>query len=206
MKILKIKEQLNKLKVFTLEDILKIFPDFRQATLYDWEDQGYVQKIRNKYYTFSDSNISNFDLYLISNKIYQPSYVSLELALNHYGIIPEAVLKTTAITTRKTQTFETDFGTFIYQSIKPGLFWGYVIINNDHLKVKIADPEKTILDYLYLNSSISSHSDFKSLRFNPDILKELLSYKKVKKYLKVFNNDRLKDRVKNLFNYIDSNA
>jgi hypothetical protein len=54
VKILKIKEKLNKLKVFTLEDFYTIFPDFRQRALYNWEKQGYVKEIRNKYYTFAN--------------------------------------------------------------------------------------------------------------------------------------------------------
>jgi hypothetical protein len=77
MKILKIKEKLNKLKVFTVEDIYAIFPDFRQGTLYDWEKQGYVKKIRNKYYVFADQNISDLDLYSSQTKFTIPrTYLS----------------------------------------------------------------------------------------------------------------------------------
>jgi predicted transcriptional regulator of viral defense system len=206
MKILRIKEQLKKLKIFTLKDILTIFPNFRQATLYDWENQGYVKKVRNKYYIFSDQEISDLDFYMISNKIYQPSYISLELALNHYGIIPEAVLKITAITTRKTNTFETDLATFIYKSIKPELFWGYKIIEHESIGIKLADLEKAILDYLYINPDTTTDNNFQSLRINSHTLKELLDYQKFYRYIKIFDNEQLSQRAENLINYIDSNA
>ncbi|MBD3329510.1 hypothetical protein GF357_03385 [Candidatus Dojkabacteria bacterium] len=206
MKILKVKEKLQSQKIFTLQDIYTLFPDFRRETLYDWESQGYVKKIRNKHYTFSDQEFRNSDLYIVSNKIYDPSYVSLESALNHYGVIPEAVLKVTAITTRKTNSFETVLGTFTYKSIKNSLFWGYKIIENENIGIKIAELEKAILDYLYLNSNISSEEDLISLRFNTDILNNILNYDKLQKYLKIFSNDKLKERATQLIRYVNENA
>ncbi len=49
---------------------------------------GLFVKLRSGFYMLQDSNPS---LYLIANKLYQPSYISLEKALSHYGIIPETV-------------------------------------------------------------------------------------------------------------------
>ncbi len=206
MKILKVKELLNTQKIFSLQDIYTLYPDFRQETLYDWENQGYVKKIRNKYYTFSDRDFRDLDLYLISNKIYEPSYVSLESALNFYGIIPEAVLKVTAITTRKTNQFETDFGTYIYKSIKKDLFWGYKLTQHGDIGIKIAKPEKVILDYLYLNPNVSTTDDFESLRFNSEILRDILDMEKLDRYLKIFSNEKLTERSNTLFSYMKSDA
>jgi predicted transcriptional regulator of viral defense system len=206
MKILKVKEKLQSQKIFSLQDIYTVFPDFRRETLYDWESQGYMKKIRNKYYTFSDQEFRDSDLYIISNKIYDPSYISLESALNHYGVIPEAVLKVIAVTTRKTNSFETDFGTFTYKSIKKSLFWGYKIIQSENIGIKIAEPEKAILDYLYLNPSTTSDGDFESLRLNTDILEDILDHDKFEKYLKIFSNDKLYERASQLISYVKGNA
>lgn len=199
MKILKIKENLRILKIFTINDVLKIFPNFRQQTLYDWEKDGYIKKIRNKYYVFADENLNNLGFFLISNKIYQPSYISLELALNYYGIIPEEVMQITAICTRKSNAFETEFGIFSYRSIKYELFWGYSIIDYEGIGVKIADPEKAMLDYLYLNSKVSFFEDFQSLRIN----KEILNKDRLVKYSKIFDNVRLTKRVDSLIKYLE---
>lgn len=199
MKILKTKENLRILKIFTINDVLKIFPNFRQQTLYDWEKDGYIKKIRNKYYVFADENFNNLGFFLISNKIYHPSYISLELALNYYGIIPEEVMQITAISTRKSNAFETEFGIFSYRSIKYELFWGYSIIDYEGIGVKIADPEKAMLDYLYLNSKVSFFEDFESLRIN----KEILNKDRLVKYSKIFNNVRLTKRVDSLIKYLE---
>ena len=206
MKILTVKEKFKSQKIFSLQDIYTLFPNCRQETRYDWENQGYVKKIRNKYYVFSDQKFQDLELYMISNKIYEPSYVSLESALNHYGIIPEAVLQITAVTTRKTNNFETDFGTFIYKSIKPDLFWGYKLLEYENIGIKIADPEKSILDYLYLNSEVSTKDDFDSLRFNREILRDIFDINKIKKYLNIFSNEKLSQRTNSLIHYIKSYA
>jgi predicted transcriptional regulator of viral defense system len=110
------------------------------------------------------------------------------------------------VTTRKTNTFETDLGTYVYKSIKPELFWGYSILEHDDIGIKIADAEKTILDYLYFNSNISDVEDFESARLNPEILNKLLNKKKLDKYLNIFGNEQLEQRTKMLIQYIDSNA
>jgi len=191
------------MKVFSLNDIYLVDPNFRQSTLYDWEKQELVKKIRNKWYVFDDFQPEGNDYYLISNKIYSPSYISLELALNHYSVIPESVSEITAMTTRKTKTFQTKFGDFVYKSIKESLFFGYKIFEYDNLGVTIASLEKTILDYLYLNSDIKHIEDFAGLRFNKEIISKTVDKNKLSKYLEVFNSSALRNRIKILHDYLD---
>ena len=103
-------------------------------------------KLRNNFYTLKDSHPS---LYLIANKIYQPSYISLKKALSHYGIIPEVVYAVTSITTKISRVFATPKGDFIYQRIKKDAFTGYGLRLVDKDKVLMAAPEKALADYLY---------------------------------------------------------
>jgi hypothetical protein len=49
---------------------------------------------------------------LIANHLYGPSYVSLDYALGHYGLIPEAVRQITSVTTRRGKTYDTPLGRF----------------------------------------------------------------------------------------------
>ena len=72
---------------------------------------GLFVKLRNGFYAIKDSAPS---LYLIANKLYQPSYVSLEKALSHYGIIPETVYAITSVTTKPTREFKSSKGVFSY--------------------------------------------------------------------------------------------
>lgn len=110
---------------------------------------GLFIKLRNKYYMLKDSNPS---IYFIANKIYQPSYISLETALSYYGLIPEVVYTITSISTKPTREFVTPRGAFSYQRIKKNAFTGYSIIRpggGGDSKVLFADSEKALADYLY---------------------------------------------------------
>lgn len=68
----------------------------------------------------------------------------------HYRLIPEGVYTITAITSLKTQDFNTSIGTFFYKHVKPSLMFGYGLVSFENTLYKLAEPEKLILDYLYL--------------------------------------------------------
>jgi len=90
-------------------------------------------------------------LYL-AGQLYQPSYVSLEYALGRYGLIPERVVDVTSVSTKKTARFTNDFGTFIYQTVKPSAFRGFISGKDEAgLPYFIAEPEKAVADFVYLN-------------------------------------------------------
>ena len=122
-----------------------------------------------------------------------PSYVSLEYALNFYGLIPEHVLDVTSVTSRKTARFVNELGTFIYQHIKVNAFRGFKAIRDDYkLTYFIAEPEKAVIDFLYLNLDKIKESDKdifeESFRFQNV---ETLSQEKIICLSKLFGNDKL---------------
>jgi predicted transcriptional regulator of viral defense system len=90
---------------------------------------------------------------LIANVLYQPSYISLEYALNFYGLIPEAVSDVTSVSTRKTAVFINELGTFRYQHIDPGAFRGFKKVGEGQNAFFMAEAEKAVVDFLYLNLS-----------------------------------------------------
>ena len=126
---------------------------------------GLFIKLRNQFYALKDSNPSH---YFIANKLYQPSYISLEKALSHYGIIPETVYTITSITTKPTREFKTPKGIFSYQSIKKEAFTGYEPKKIDGLTVLFAEPEKALADYLYFvdlkKMSLNDRLNLKNIR------------------------------------------
>jgi predicted transcriptional regulator of viral defense system len=83
--------------------------------------------------------------YTISNFIYQPSYLSLETALNFHGILSQIPYELTAITTNKQKIKNINHKIYSYSHIQSELFWGYEKVD-DFL---IAQPEKAILDQAY---------------------------------------------------------
>jgi len=202
MKFLELKSRLNRFIVFSLADIRKIEPGFYRSRLSEWQNKGYIKKIIKKYYIFSDQQVDEKTLFYIANKIYNPSYISLEMALAHYHLIPESTYGLTSITTKKTAIFKTKVGDFSYRSVNPELFFGYSLADFQGQKIKLAEIEKAILDYLYLNSQLKTESDFSELRLNSEELLASWNETKFNQYLTAFANKRLNARAKKFINYL----
>lgn len=195
MNYLSFRKQLTDFIAFNLTDIRKMDPGFDLRRLSEWQEKGYIKMIRRGHYVFSDLQIDESILFLIANKIYAPSYVSLEIALAHYNLIPEAVYGITSISSRKTNHFITGFGEFFYHQVRPELIFGYRLVSDRGHTFKIAEPEKAILDYFYLNTHLNKEEDFAGLRMNGEEFKEQTNIDKLKKYLAVFENKRLEKRI-----------
>jgi len=188
---------------FNLNDIRKIDAGFDLRRLSEWQGKGFIKMIRRGHYAFSGLEINESALFLMANKIYTPSYVSMEMALAYYNLIPEAVYGITSVSSRKTNHFKTDFGEFIYRHIKPQLIFGYKLISYNGQNFKIAEPEKAILDYFYLNVHINTDEDFAGLRFNGEEFKEQADKDKLKRYLVAFGNKRLEKRFNKFLKHIN---
>ncbi len=144
-------------------------------------------------------------LFMVANKIYEPSYVSLESALAYYEVIPETVLGVTSVSSRKTKQYESTWGIFSYRSVKPQYMIGYQVIeNNPGKKFKISCLEKALLDYLYLNSDIQSMADFEGLRWNRTQLHGLLDRSIFTKYVNIYDKRALEGRVNKFMEYLNA--
>ena len=204
MRFFKIKEKLKDYAVFSLSDIRKLDKSKNiLRRMYEWQGKNYIRRICKTFYILNNLEINEQILFLIANKIYEPSYISLESALNFYGLIPELVPNITSVTTKKTQMFNTEKGSFIYKKIKLDLFFGYKLIRYENWEYKIADLEKAILDFLYLNPSLKTESDFSELRIDKKTLRKQTNKKKFNLYLKQYDNKRLSNKLKIFLRSID---
>ena len=203
MQYVELKEQLKNFKIFNLNDIRKIEEDFDLRRLNEWQKKNYIKKIRQGFYIFSDLEINEQTLFVIANRIHEPSYISLEMALSFYGLIPEAVYGITSVTSQKTRTIKTPIGGFTYRHLKPELLFGYELRECDGHHYRMAETEKAVLDYLYFNSKIKDEESFMGARFNTDEFKKRVNMEKFNKYLAAFNNKALAKRVKKFLTYIE---
>lgn len=89
-------------------------------------------------------------LELIANMIYGPSYVSLEKALQLYGLIPEHVEMITSVTAKASQEFKTPVGHFSYTHCHPRAYAIGVTTRSfsEYENPMIATPEKALTDML----------------------------------------------------------
>ena len=202
MKYLELKSELRDFTIFSLNEIRNIEPDFYRPRLNEWQDKGYIKKVVRGYYIFSDLKLSEEILFKIANRIYLPSYISLESALSYYHLIPESVYGITSISTRKTYHFRTSIGEFIYRTLKPPLFFGYDLIKFQEKYLKMASIEKALLDYFYLHSDIETEQDFDSLRINKEMFFSQISNPKLMNFLEKFNQKKLTGRINRFWSYI----
>lgn len=133
-----------------------------QRQLTEWSNAGKVLQLRRGVYTLPDNNPHPF---VVANHLVAGSYVSLQMALDYYHLIPEHVAVVTSVTTGRPSKWENRFGRFVYRHINPALFFGIeyrLLVNGEYAFV--ATPEKALLDLIYLKPQGDSAAYIESLR------------------------------------------
>jgi predicted transcriptional regulator of viral defense system len=145
------------------------------------EEKGYLIQLRRGLYILGEKlNVQQPELTLLSNHLYGPSYISLETALFFWGLIPEKVYVTTAMTIKPTTRFDTKLGTFTYQHLStPYYSYGIqTIMVTEKQSILIGSPEKSICDKIITTPGILLRSIKQASQFLIDDLRidiELLS-------------------------------
>jgi len=201
MKFFDFEQKMLNYPVFSSGELKTIFFDDKNILVQVafWLKKGYLKKIKKGLYILT-SAVNKIDPIVLADKIYKPSYLSLEYALNYHGIIPDIPGIYTSVTTRKTETFQNEFGTYTYQKIKPELFTGYEIIQSENLSYAIANPEKALFDYLYLNKNkcVEDFEFWRELRIDEDFQ---FRERYIKQYKKLFQDKKVSLLVDNLLKY-----
>lgn len=186
-----------------VEEVEKAFPGFDHNALTRWQRAGYLTKIRNGFYRFTERPVAGeSELFFIANRIYSPSYISLQSALSWHGLIPEGVFTITSVSTLKTQSFQTPLGNFSWLHLKPDLFFGYQLEAFGDFRFKVADPAKALLDLIYLRPALSDAAHFHELRLSFFELREKFSAEDLERYLSVFDSKSLNNRGKSLLKFL----
>ena len=175
---------------FSLNEARVRFPGFDRKRLTEWQQKGYIQKIVRGFYRFTSQQEGPDTAWFIANRIYAPSYVSLQSALAHYTFIPEAVFHPTCITTRVTRTFKSEDSHYIYRNIKPACYFGFTLRAFMELHaLRIAEPEKALLDLLYLEPALRDKADFESWRLDPGNIRQTIQQDKMDAYASIMQNN-----------------
>jgi len=118
-----------------------------------WQKRGWVHPLKRGVYVLDERyrQVAVSPLF-VANYLLSPSYVSLEFALSHLGLVPEQARAYTSVTPKHRRRFDNVLGSFIYRSVKPSLMFGYEPTQDRGQECLIAKPEKALLDYFYLNS------------------------------------------------------
>ena len=119
-----------------------------------WVKSGRMVQLRRGVYAVSPPyRTESPHPFLVANHLRKPSYVSLQSASSHYGMIPEFVPATTSVTTGRPEELQTPLGRFLFRHVKKSLFFGYAQTEiSQGLPVFLASPEKGLLDLLHPDS------------------------------------------------------
>ncbi len=134
---------------------------------------------------------------LVANLLYGPSYISLDYALSHYGLIPEMAYNITSVTSGRHKKFHTPIGWFNYHQLKPDYYRrGFRTDQKEGVSYLIAYAEKALCDKLYLAPAQKCLSQmeqllFEDLRISPLSLKELNS-ELIRNFSKAANSKNIK--------------
>lgn len=193
-------------KVFIRPEEYRLrYPDKVDPNIYKrWSDQGLIRKLRNGLYLNNSWKEScEVDRFVVANNLYEPSYVSLYTALYYYALIPELVVEVESITTRKTKSFELDGRRYKYRKIRPDMFFGMTTVPWNESTYTVAEPEKAILDLVYLEPRFDDRDWIEELRLDPFGIKEDLNWDKMFLYAHRIDSKVVNHRIANILEVLE---
>ena len=117
-----------------------------------WTNAGRLYQLRRGVYALAPPHQKvKSHPFVVANALVRGSYVSLQAALAHYGLIPEYTPVITSVTTGRTGRWETPLGTYDFRHVKTAWLHGYQRQDvSDGQRAFVAVPEKALLDLIYL--------------------------------------------------------
>lgn len=162
--------------VFSLSDLRNLLQTDNRDELYrglkDLEGAGILSRFCRGYYV-----ARNFDVMVLSQRLAPESYISFGNALARkllIGSVPRYRIR--AAKPGPKRAYSNGEYRIEHLSIKPELVFGYEVVDT----VKIALPEKAVLDTLYfyrrgVRFSFDIYSDIDYSRLNTDIIRDYLA-------------------------------
>jgi len=151
-------------KIVSLSDLRKLLDIGKDNTSYKIAEKLIAEKflLRLKKGVYL-STFNPPDSFEIANAIYTPSYISMESALNYYGVLPQFPYSITSVSPKKSKKLLIDEKEFEYVQISHKLYFGFI---RDGQMI-IASPEKALLDMIYVVSKGLRRMEFEDLDYSP---------------------------------------
>ena len=174
---------------FSAKDIADAFAisyDSAKVTCSRYASKGLTIRVKRNLYVSRNkwSNMPERDMFVITNMLQVPSYISLTTALVYYGVTTQVQRNfIESVSVRKTKRFDVEDVVFNFSKIKKQYFNYFLRKDN----IFIATPEKALVDAIYLTAFNMYKLDFKAIEYKK------LDFKKIRNILKQYP-----DRVKKL--------
>ena len=148
--------------------VASLFPEikYKHNKISSLEKRGDLIRLKQGLYVVHpDVSQKSLSLFLIGNHLYGPSYISLQSALRHYGLIPEQVFTICSMTTKPTQIFRNSMARFEYVHTDETVF--PIGLREETTasgaSILMASPEKALCDLIADISNLN-------LRYRKEIL------------------------------------
>ena len=115
--------------------------------------RGEIVRVKKGIYVFGEgSRARPFSREVLANLLFGPSYISLDTALYHHGLIPERPAAVTSVVCGRPRRFSTPVGLFVYRPLSLGAYRIGVdqALSTGGRPFLIATPEKALADKVHI--------------------------------------------------------
>jgi len=150
-------------KIVSLSDLRKLLDIEKDNTAYKIAEKLVAEKfLRREKKGVYLSAFNSPESFEIANALYTPSYISLESALNYYGMLSQFPYCVTSVSPKKSKKLLVAGQEFEYVQISHKLYWDF----RREGQALIASPEKALLDMIYMASKGLRRIDFEELDYS----------------------------------------
>ena len=137
--------------------------------LHRWTRSGRVLQLRRGVYLLGAPYAkASAHPFAVAGALKKASYVSLQSALAHHGMIPEFVPVTTSVTSGRPEEIETPYGRFQFRHVGTRLLFGFSEVEiAPGQQALLASAEKALADLLYLTPHSDREAYLRELRTEP---------------------------------------
>ncbi len=168
--------------VVTFQQLTSLFEEpveYARIRISKLVNQGWLTRIKKGVYViseFSSRGTLSISHLAIINALVDEAYISFENALQYHGLFDQYISSVSAVTLTQKTSRAIDGISYQFIKTKPEYFYGWEIHEIDHQHVKIATPEKALIDLI----------QFHRTRYSVDLVLE-----KITEFKETINFDRL---------------
>ena len=178
--------------VFTMQEIALLFPQIPYGSLKKrmsyYAKTGSIKKLFRGIYAKDQ-----YDIFELANKIYAPSYISLETVLQRAGVIfqyYDSIFSVSYVS----RTVKADGKTIVYRRLKKEILLNKQGIEEQE-NVVIASPERAFLDAVFLYRDYHfdnlSSLNWEKVMDLKEIYRSGVFQKRVEEYYQIFKKDHV---------------
>lgn len=154
-------------RILHIHDLMKVFQEeYSKASAHNrinaLSRAGWLRRLKRGLYLIIDSLTAraenDISLLTIANVLVKDSYVSLSHALNYYQLFDQYSATVVSVTAAESKQYTFDDCIFRYAKVKQDMYFGFTEKIISGKKISVAEAEKALIDYLYLDQSFGCAS------------------------------------------------